>query len=250
MNCDRVRPDLGAYVLGMLDDDEFAAIQIHLDSCIECQEEANSLAVVPDLLGRLTAEEAGAALAGASSVPVTGSDPALLDRLLLAVAAEREVADERQAAQREADEHQAAQRRAAPSRRWRRILVAAAAVAILGGGGAAAGVLHDQGSQARPTVTRSLAATDPATGVGMDVVANATSWGTSLHVQLTGVPRGEQCLLYVVTADGVRSQVASWEAIYGGPVDVTATTSVPIAKVTSFVVTTGGGDHLVTVSAS
>ncbi len=69
-------------------------------------------------------------------------------------------------------------------------------------------------------------------------------------MQLTGVPRGERCLLYVVTADGARTQVASWEAIYGGPVDVTATTSVPVAKVASFVVTTGGGDHLVTVRMS
>lgn len=240
MTCDRVRPDLGAYVLGLLDDDEFDRTQAHLDRCPDCQVEADALAAVPELLGKLTAEEADAALAGPARTTAAGPDPALLDRLLAAVATETRATDQDRTDKRRAT---------VTKRRWRRIAVAAAVVAILGGGAAAAGVLHDQGSTTKTVAGRTLTATDPTTGVGMDVTAKATSWGTALSVQLTGVPRGERCLLYVVTADGARTQVASWEATYGGPVDVDATTSVPAVKVASFVVTTVGGDHLVTVQA-
>ena len=47
---DHVRPLLGAFVLGHLDDTEAAAVRAHLEGCAPCRDEAAQLASVAELL--------------------------------------------------------------------------------------------------------------------------------------------------------------------------------------------------------
>lgn len=47
---DRIRMELGGYVLGGLDHDEVAAVEAHLARCEACREELAELAPLPDLL--------------------------------------------------------------------------------------------------------------------------------------------------------------------------------------------------------
>jgi anti-sigma factor RsiW len=49
---------LGAYVLGALDRLERAELEAHLEVCPTCRLELDGLAALPDLLSRLSVEEA------------------------------------------------------------------------------------------------------------------------------------------------------------------------------------------------
>jgi hypothetical protein len=78
--CDELRPALGAYVLGALEQDEAAEVRRHLDHCPECAAERDSLAPLPELL-----TVAGGA-AAATAEPLS---PAFEERLLDAFAQDR-----------------------------------------------------------------------------------------------------------------------------------------------------------------
>jgi anti-sigma factor RsiW len=49
---------LGAYVLGALEWKERAELEAHLESCATCRAELDRLAPLPELLSRLSVEEA------------------------------------------------------------------------------------------------------------------------------------------------------------------------------------------------
>jgi len=49
---------LGAYVLGALENGERAELESHLEVCPACRLELDRLASLPDLLSRLSADEA------------------------------------------------------------------------------------------------------------------------------------------------------------------------------------------------
>ncbi|NUU23408.1 MAG: hypothetical protein HOV68_18135, partial [Streptomycetaceae bacterium] len=63
--CGALRLDLGAYVLGTLDETETQWIRSHVAICPECRAEYDELAVLPSFLARLTPAEAEAS--GAAS---------------------------------------------------------------------------------------------------------------------------------------------------------------------------------------
>ena len=56
---DEVRHDLGVYVLGSLEPAERDRVERHLATCDSCREELARLAVLPSLLARVPATEAG-----------------------------------------------------------------------------------------------------------------------------------------------------------------------------------------------
>lgn len=100
--CAEVRLSLGAHALGALDPAEAAAVEAHLAGCPRCRAEADALAGLPELLGRVSAADVARV-----SAPPQG----VLDRML----------------------HAAARRR----RRHRLLLALAASVAVAAVGGAA-----------------------------------------------------------------------------------------------------------------
>jgi anti-sigma factor RsiW len=78
--CEAWRDDVAAYVLGMLDPDEAAAVRAHLAACPGCAAEHAAVRGLPDLL---------TLAAGADAAVVQPPSPILEERLLDAVAAER-----------------------------------------------------------------------------------------------------------------------------------------------------------------
>ncbi|MEV0581978.1 zf-HC2 domain-containing protein [Nonomuraea sp. NPDC050310] len=48
-----MHPEVAAYVLGVLDEEEHEAFERHLDGCEQCRRELAELAEVPDALDQL-----------------------------------------------------------------------------------------------------------------------------------------------------------------------------------------------------
>jgi anti-sigma factor RsiW len=179
---------LGAYVLGVLDGDEWASVQQHLDGCAHCRREVGDLREMEAALGEIPPE---AFLDG----PPAGGD-LLLRRTLQQVRGERRRRDRRRAVL------------------W---AVAAAAVAVvaLGGGaiiGRATGPVTPPQAQATSTVpgTRTVTATEARTGATMSVTVRPAVGWVRVRAVVSGVAAGEQCRLVVVAQDGSRWQAGSW----------------------------------------
>jgi predicted anti-sigma-YlaC factor YlaD len=176
---------IGAYVLGVLDDEEQATVRAHLSDCESCRREVDELLEMEAALGEIPPE---ALLDGP---PPEGDG--VLRRTLADVRGER--------------------------RRRRGLWVLAAAVIAIAAlaGGIAAGRLA--GSSSSPVAPVPVAAplpahtaTDPDTGATMAVSLTPAYGWVRLHATLSGVPAGSQCRIFVVSADGAREQAASWLA--------------------------------------
>jgi anti-sigma factor RsiW len=229
---------LGAYVLGILDGEEWATVHSHLDSCAACRREAGDLREMEAALGEIPPEAL-----------IDGPPPEGSGLLQLTLAEVR-------------GEH-----------RRRGYLWALAAVAVFVvalAGGISAGRLTSPdpvaaappassaaqvgspagpaGSSAVPAGSSAVpvAATDPQTGVSMTVALTpATGW-VRLHATLSGVPAGSQCRIFVVSADGARQQAASWLAA-AESMTVDGSALMAPADVTSVQAETYAGQILVAV---
>lgn len=231
---DPLRLSLGAYLLGALDPADRADVEAHLVHCPGCREELASLAGLPGLLSRLTADEAAATgLVGSPAEPGTTAPgkpgPALLERVL----------------------HEVVRARQRQRRRW--LSAAAAAVLIAGGGVAAVTAatgsgpgLGRPGTAVTGAVT-TIAATDPTTHVSARVSLRGEPAGTAITLSLAGVTPGVHCQLVAVAADGHREVASSWQAAYDGNADVTGTTAVPTTELTALQIVTTDGRQLVSV---
>jgi anti-sigma factor RsiW len=210
---------LGAYVLGVLDGEEWAAVRSHLAGCEACRREVDDLREMEAALGEIPPE---ALLDGP---PPEGSG--VLGRTLADVRGER-------------------RRRGLL---WTLAAVAVAAVALAGGivAGRSTSPSPASGS-ALPVaaVARSATATDPQTGTSMTVAVTSAAGWVRVHATLNGVPAGSQCRLYAVSADGARQQAASWLA-GSGPMTVDGSALMAPADVTAVQAETYAGQILVAV---
>ncbi|HEY0533096.1 MAG TPA: zf-HC2 domain-containing protein [Actinoplanes sp.] len=228
---------LGAYVLGVLDGEEWATVQSHLDSCEDCRREVDDLREMEAALGEIPPE---ALLDGP---PPEGSG--LLRQTL--------------------EDVRGSHRR--PGYLWALAAVAVAVVALAGGivagrsafsGPASPGPASSTLSQAGTAFsrlgtgssaaagTRTATAADPQTGASMAVAVTPASGWVRVRATLDGVPAGEQCRLFVVSAEGARQQAASWLAA-AGSMAVDGSALMAPADVTSVQAETYAGQILVTV---
>lgn len=178
-------PDLGASALGGLTAAEQAEVDEHVADCAACRAE---LAELREIAARLDEVPPEFFLDG----PPDGGD-LLVQRAVGRVRAER---------------------RGSVTRR--RLLTAAAAAVVgaaLVGGGVLAG---RESAPAAPVAsapvpgTRSVEATDAATGARLAVdVIPAAGW-VRVSAEVSGVPAGERCRLVVVGAGGERLVAGSW----------------------------------------
>jgi Putative zinc-finger len=82
-------------------------------------------------------------------------------------------------------------------------------------------------------------ATDPATGVRLDVLLESFSWGTQIGVSMFNVAGPLECQLYAVDRAGTASVVASWRVSEWGygtvvnpePLTLTAATRLPRSQI-------------------
>lgn len=181
--------DVDGYVAGALDETETRRVEDHLAECAECRADVASLREMQEFLGELPPE---IALDGRPE-----DADLLLQRTL-----------------------RQARTEAAGERRRRGLLTTAAAVVIAAGVLAAGFFIGRSGEQAPvaappppPTQvagTKFASATDSATGASITVaVAPAPGW-VRLNAAVTGIPKGERCLLVVVSRNGSETVAGSW----------------------------------------
>lgn len=213
---------LGAYVLGVLDRDEQAVVQSHLDGCAPCRREVEDLRGMEAALGEIPPE---AFLEG----PPPDGDLLLRSTL-------QEV------------------RRLGRRQVWRNraLLAAAAVVAVVVALGAGA-VIGRGTSSPQPVATaptapaRTATAADAATGVSMTATVRPAAGWVRLTATVTGVPAGEQCRLYVVASDGSREPAGSWLASASGSTTLDGAALMAPALVAAVQAETYAGEILVAV---
>jgi anti-sigma factor RsiW len=185
---------LGAYALGVLDPDEIRAVDEHISSCAECQQDLADLQAMKDSLGEVPPE---AFLDG----PPEGGD-LLLQRTL------REV------------------RKDKTRHRRQRLALVAAGVAALVTVAAGAGVLAGRGQPSKhdevlppgpsPTAAatvpgvRTASATDPGTGARITATVTPAAGWVRVHADVGGIAAGKRCQLVVVSRSGAPVVAGSW----------------------------------------
>ena len=200
---------LGVYVLGAADHAERRRLEAHLPGCQECLAELRRLAPLPGLLAGIPES--------VRAVPLVPG------------------------------------RRAVPPRRTpgrgrtrRHLAVAAAACLSVGVTG---GVWLSSGSGGRPATVLTFAGTDSATHVSATATVTATSWGSSIQLQVSGLPENVECRL-VVRSVADRTEVSGvWDAWAKGPVSIPGSAAWLPSDIASLQVTTSAR-NLVTMSAS
>ena len=213
--------DLGAYALGLLNDQDRADFEVHLATCAACAAELATLTPVGDLLRGLDPVEDPADAA----IPAPPVD--LLRRRA-----------------------QVSKRR----RRWQVAVSAAACVAALGGG-LAAGVATASGPAAPALAGQLHMASDASTGASGTVGLVAKAWGTQVTLDLAGVHGPADCQLIAVAKDGQQKVVAGWfvpapgEGVPGHPdhLLVPGGTSIPVSDLAYFKVIIVNGKTLLTI---
>jgi anti-sigma factor RsiW len=210
---------LGAYVLGVLDGDEWSAVDAHLVECVPCRGEVDDLREMESALDEIPPE------AFLDGPPADGD-------LLLRGILERVRTESRRAGRR---------RRAV----WAATVIVAGAVAL--GAGTVAGRAVGPAAAATVAVTRTGAATDPGTGASMSVAVQPAAGWVRVRAAVGGISAGEQCRLYVVARDGSREQAGSWVASPGGTI-LDGTALISPADLDSVQVETYAGLVLVVVA--
>jgi hypothetical protein len=218
--------DVGAYVLGVLDDIEMARFEHHLAECPQCGEQLDELSGLVPILAELGPAGAGS--------PLPPSGDAMLRKLVDRVAEQR-----------------GTQRR----RRW--LSLVAAAVLIVGGP-TAAYVAASGGSGSPPVVAvdETHTATDPSTGVKATVAMTDMKWGTNVALTLSGVKGNLTCRLVAVSKDGSQQTVSTWSVPKAGygvsgqptPLKVEGGAGMALSDIASMTVVTSTGKQLVSVN--
>ncbi|ROR90872.1 anti-sigma factor family protein [Nocardioides aurantiacus] len=198
----RLRELLGPYVLGGLDADDRARLKAHLPTCAACRDELATYAGLPALL------RDGAP----ASAHRETSDAALGD----AVGALR------------------------TRRRRRRLqLTAAAAVALVAGAGVGTALVLGPDTPVGTTLALGAPAGVSATGA---TSLSAKPWGTSVELDLRGLPQDEQFIAWLVSPEGERQQVATWGSTGNGEAHVTGAAAFVTRDVAQVRVTDSDGD--------
>jgi anti-sigma factor RsiW len=277
-DCAEARVALGVYVLGIIDPAERALVDAHLATCEACAAELAELDGLPGMLALVPAEEA---IALAEGLP--GDDLLLgsLPALTLPPALEQHFrADQLQPGRPEPPRPEApgpstpGPRTLAPkpaerlasvhdlsaARRRRRLAavgsVAAAAVVI---GAASFGGVKLAASPAQPGTA------DPhpnglalgqwqtvmgSSGQAMAIISyQSMGWGVRLDAQVSGIPVGTPCQLWLRTAGG-QVQAGSWHTDTAeGSVWYGASADVPTSDIKAFVITVSGGQAITVTPA-
>ena len=212
--------DLGAYALGLLEDQDKVTFEAHLATCDACRTELPALSPIAGLLRGMDPVE----------VPGEGNPPVDLLR-----------------------------RRASASRRGRRRLTmaSAAAAVVLVGGGIGVGLAVASGpAPATTTLAGQLhTATNAANGVTGTIGLAAKGWGTQVTLDLAGVHGPLECELVAVSREGERRVVTGWlvtapgDGVPGHPAHllVQGGTAIGLSRLARFEVIVVNGPTLLTI---
>ncbi len=218
MTCD-FRYDDAAYVLGALSPTDRATYQEHLSGCASCRRAVGELAGLPGLLGRVSPD-----------VLSDPADPAPVPATLLPHLV-RQVRQERR------------------RRTWAILGAAAATIAVVGGGAAVVTHALDDGPPAA-TVVAGVAMTPVNSGTTMsaNLAMTSVAWGTRLdlvcrYAEHDGWAAADDSsyVMTVRTRGGDVEQVATWKALPGRTMHLSAATATGRADIASVEIRTADG---------
>lgn len=232
MNDQHVTLQLGAYVLGSLDERDRREVDRHLLDCPACAAELTELEPLRGILAQVDMNDIGAydvtpspdlfaritASVDAAEMPTPGSPTPQPSRILRFPS-------------------QASGRRP----RARTLVAAAAAVVALTGIGIGVGVATSE-SEPRPALSAA------AGSVHMTARIEAAHTGATLHVTVVGLPVNEHCTLVVVARDASRHPAGQWVASYAGKAQITTATDVNRDQLQQLVLLGTNGQTLVTMN--
>ena len=215
--------DVAAYVLGVLDEPDTEAFELHLLDCPRCQDELRELQELPDLLDQVRDVR--------HTLPLH-TDSRILPGLLERVARSR--------------------------RRYVFHLTAAAAAVLLVVVPVVVLLFRPGGDAPRPTVAvaETLTGRNPATGANATITLEPTSWGTQVGLRLAGVTGPERCQLYAISrSTNERWVVAGWQVMPPGygvpaapdPLLLTGGTALAMQDIARFEIETDTGRRVVDV---
>jgi hypothetical protein len=214
---------LGVYVLGAADTAERQRLEAHLPTCPACRAELTRLAPLPGLL---------------AGIPETIQDTAR-SRGRSAWSPGRLARSPGRPAWRPAR----ASRHSGARLRW-----AAGAAACLAAAAVTAGFWLSSASDGHHVAALTLAGTNPVTHVSATATLTATSWGTSIQLQVSGLPENVECRLVVHSRTGRTEVSGVWDAWQNGPVSIPGSASWLPSDIASLQVATTT-ENLVTISA-
>ncbi|MCW8097014.1 zf-HC2 domain-containing protein [Streptomyces tauricus] len=209
--------DVGAYALGVLDEADAFRFEDHLMECPQCAVQIHELAATTRSL------RAYAEATPRSVNPMTQAGPGLLDRLLDDVVTARR----------------------SGRRRW--LFAVAAAVVFAVGGPAVAAFTGDEASGAR-----TVAATDPGTGVWAEVTTRDRAYGSEVDAKVKHASADQSCELVAIGRDDSEQVILSWTVPKGAssPSDgMQGAAAMHLADIARYEVRTADGKRLVTIEA-
>ena len=218
---------LGVYVLGAVDTAERQRLEAHLPTCPACRAELTRLAPLPGLL-------AGIPESMRDTARSPGRHP---------WSPGRQAQSPGRRARRSARAVRPARALPHGGARLRRAAWAAACLAAA----VTAGFWLSSGSGGQHAAALTLAGTNPATHVSATATLTATSWGTSIQLQVRGLPENVECRLVVRSRTGRTEVSGVWDAWADGPVSIPASASWLPSDIGSLQVTTTTR-NLVTIS--
>ncbi|MBV1941504.1 zf-HC2 domain-containing protein [Streptomyces sp. BV286] len=174
--------DVGAYALGVLDEADAFRFEDHLMECPQCAVQVHELSATTRSL------RAYAQATPRTVHPMTQAGPALLDRLLDDVVSARR----------------------GGRRRW--LFAVAAAVVFAVGGPAVAVFTGDEAAN-----SRTVAATDPESGVWAEVTTLDRAWGSEVDLRVKNASASQACELVAIGHDGSEQVILSWTVPKNAP---------------------------------
>lgn len=200
MNASIQHIDVGAYVLGLLEEPDRRAFEAHLSTCMQCHEELSVLRGVAATLDGLSPIEEPAAIGPPAP------DPAVVTDML-----------------------RYRERTARRRRRSGALLGAAAGVVLVAGAFGAGTTMNNDGKSPSPKTPQAAAppapaanveallqsahhvsATDAATGVSGTVAMEGKGWGSRVGLRLGKVKGPLECTLVAIDRAGNSRTVSGW----------------------------------------
>ena len=224
MSCEQVRELAPELAIGIADGQQRDTALRHAAACPGCRRLISELSsVVDDVL-----------LLGPSHEPPPGFAARTVASISPPAAAVPEgMRDPVPSPARRARQPRRALARGATRLRW-----AAAAAACLAAASVGGGLWLSSGAGGPQAGAVTLTGENPARHVSATAILTATSWGTSIQLQVRGLPENVECRLIVRSRAGGTEVSGAWDAWREGPVSIPASASWLLSDIASLQVTT------------